>query len=410
MADKITVNVKNRPFSQIIPGRKGPKETNVMIHLKDMPSKLADWLLVNLRSPTKNTVWQDIFHTATEEPGEFFLKNGGIEISAADVTVKGKQVTFTLKDKNLHGLVDGGHTFDAVMKALKYLAAAELAVGEGYVSVKILTGLTQDEVHQRSQGGNNRTKAKLSSKLNQVGYFDGIKAAMKDAVGADEINYFEGDSGKVPIADVVGRLLVFAPKYLTRNEFGSFDSQPARLVSRGESALKEWQTMMDAGVLGPVIANTPEILQLYERIAVAVPEAWRASKPKGRGKRLYGRVLVERQKFSNDVLQKFFFIEVTKPSQGVSHYLLYALLSSFRANVDPWSRQRKSGFEWRMSNGVLIEKGLHHAIDDIAQAYESAVKNKKDSLWNTVVRDNHALLANCVERMDRIVQAEMATA
>src|ERR1700675_2954355 len=85
-----------------------------------IPRELWDWREVNPRDISDSSaVYQAISYTLTNEPDRFFERNRGLTISADEVTFdeKRKEVLISLRDHDLHGLVDGGHTLHAILEA-----------------------------------------------------------------------------------------------------------------------------------------------------------------------------------------------------------------------------------------------------------------------------------------------------
>src|SRR5262245_2962205 len=104
-----------------IPAPVGPSRFGVFFTPAGTVSRdLWDWREVNPREVNRrSSVYKAIVQTLTQESDRFHERNRGITIVADELIYddKRQEAILHLKDPKLHGVVDGGHTLDAILEA-----------------------------------------------------------------------------------------------------------------------------------------------------------------------------------------------------------------------------------------------------------------------------------------------------
>lgn len=93
---------------------------------------------------------QVIRKTLAEEPREFFYRNRGITISASCVSYdkRNNAVAIELTDPIMHGIIDGGHTYQIICNYMDDLGEEEKMHFSAYVRLEVLSGITDyDYLH-----------------------------------------------------------------------------------------------------------------------------------------------------------------------------------------------------------------------------------------------------------------------
>ena len=135
----------------------------------------------------------------------------GIVIAAESATFDNKtsKVTLTLSDPALHGLLDGGHTYNILIEESASIERPQ------FVKIEILEGFKQDDIPSIVEARNTSNQVKDQSLMNLQGEFEKLKKAIAHKPYAHLIGYKEyeilDDEGSKPIdvRDVVAILTCF---------------------------------------------------------------------------------------------------------------------------------------------------------------------------------------------------------
>ncbi len=127
---------------------------------------------------------RDSLHANTET---FLFLNRGLVISAADVSFDSRsgKLSLSMEDPNLHGLMDGGHTYKIVIEEQDGLE------GTQYVRLEIIQGFTKDDIRDLVDARNTSNQVRDESLMNLAGEFDKLKKAVARRQYADLIAYKE---------------------------------------------------------------------------------------------------------------------------------------------------------------------------------------------------------------------------
>src|SRR5262245_28782351 len=203
-----------------VPGYDGAKIGTCFAKVTDLPPGLSDFMKVNPRVPKRNAkgvlsgpVPKAILETLRESPEEMALKNVGIYILADTVEHAREKggagvLTLTLTDQQKQGIVNGGHTFAAILEAVDTADEDQTAaLQQAFVRLHLLQGVPHDMVAEIAEGLNRSKQVQDPSLENLRGHFDEIKKAMAGHVGHDAIAYHEGADGDVFCAEVLGLMV-----------------------------------------------------------------------------------------------------------------------------------------------------------------------------------------------------------
>lgn len=350
-----TVSFPVQGWSQSpIPGHPGAERGTGFVRATDLPSKLAQWLGVNPRTPKAfGAIPKAIAETLHETPQQFALKNAGIYILADDVHVRDGHALIDLTSRNNHGIINGGHTFHTIAKAVAEATDEERAkLATAYIPVHVFTGIPRELVVQMADGLNRTRQVQESSLENLRGHYDLIKSAMKPHEGADDIAYHEGDTGIVSIGEVLAFLEIF--------NFGRYPEgeQPYRLYAHKGRVIHE--AAQDFGEhiesVGIVVKHLPEILKLADLIRLKTPEYMTA----------------KAREAANARIRLPFLREVA--TAKIPNGWLYPMLAGFRANVD---HDNKGRFAWLVPNEKLLDAALPGLVA-ICQSEQRAANHKPE--------------------------------
>ena len=151
----------------------------------------------------------------TSEPN-FYLLNRGMVISADSVHYDNNsgKLSITFSDEEVHGDVDGGHTYKAILEKRN-----ELEIGQQFVKLEILTGV-EDIFQALAAARNTSTQVQDKSIAELEHRFDLIKDMIKNEPFSNNVYFRENDRGDIDVADIISMLTLFnLEKYPDINSF-----------------------------------------------------------------------------------------------------------------------------------------------------------------------------------------------
>lgn len=349
-----------------IPGIKHAKMGTCFIKVTDLPAGLERFMDVNPRVPkrSKDTltgpVVAGILKTLRESPEDMALKNQGIYLLVENAEFekltggKGK-LTLHFTDPDIHGIVNGGHTFAAIREAIESdnTTADELdQVDRAFVRLHLMQGLPKDKVSDIAEGLNKNKPVDNPSLLNLQGLFDDIKRVMKGHPGEDVISYHQGDEGNIYVTDILTFMELFNAGEFTRTK------HPYTLYRNKATTLKLFEQHVTAtpSPLASIVPHLRDILELSDGIRAMTPTT---------AKQLgfeFGRMKPGRTN-ERTGSQKNRGIKLPFTGQTVDYRVpngwVLPMLAAFRANVR-WNKDGKA-FEWI----VPLNDLLPHVIRDL---------------------------------------------
>ncbi len=378
-----------------IPGIPGAKVGDCFVRVVDLPPELEGYMDVNPRSPSrkadnslKGPVVTGITRTLTEDPENMALKNQGIYLlvdGAEHIHVPGGrgQLTIVLSDKNLHGIVNGGHTFCAIRENIENADEMEAeSLEQAFVRLHVLSGIVEDKVPAMAEGLNRSKQVDDPSLVNLQGHFDRIREVMKGRSGENDISYHQGDTGDIYVTEILAMLEMFNCQRFTKNK------HPHYLLNRLRSALEFYKTDLKApSPLDLLIPRLPEILRLADNIRKKTPPA-----SKDAGFQL-GRVKIGKNKRAGSAAHKnepLPFIGGTVDCR-VPNGWLFPMLAAFRANVR-WDLE-KGLFAWKVSLDELVDA----VIVDLVRVCVS--EHKGNNLRPDQVGKRKSTYAQCYDKV-----------
>jgi hypothetical protein len=252
------------PFQRI-----GYRDYFAVVNVKDLPD-LSAWRRINVRDPKLvGAVPRAIRQGFKDYPELFLFMNRGLVLSAAAVSFDQKTSTVTMqfRDPNLHGLLDGGHTYKIVKDE-----AAEPNGAPRFVKIEILEGFGGDDIAQVVDARNTSNQVADESLMNLAGKFDDLKAALKGAPYYNEIAFKEfeydehGNPKPIDVREVIAILTAFEKQHFddTVHPINSYRSKAA--------SLKHFSERLPA--YRKLYPLAQELLALYDQIQLKLPELY----------------------------------------------------------------------------------------------------------------------------------------
>lgn len=312
------------------PFQKKPGYRNyiAVVDIHDLPD-LSAWRKINVRDPKLTGAVPERIRKSVQANLELFVfMNRGIVLAADSVQFdnRSSKMTLTMRDPNLHGLLDGGHTYNILCEERDSLEEPQ------YVKLEILEGFNQDELPDLVDARNTSNQVRDQSLMELQGEFEKLKRALSACPYSDRIAYKEhevlddGSAKPIDVREIVAILTCFDRQNFTDrvHPINAYRSKAACLQHFKEHK-KDYEKIY------PLAAD---ILELYDEIQIQLPELYNRARGKngevagGKFGKLTG-VTTYKGKRKGHLL---FTNRDTK--YGVPSGFVYPVLAAFRAILD----------------------------------------------------------------------------
>ncbi len=259
--------------------KSGYKDYFAVVDVSQLPD-LADWRQINVRDPKLTGAVPDAIKRGLQEkPDTFLFMNRGLVLAVQKVSFdnsKGKsQVTISMTDKRLHGLLDGGHTYNIIR------AESPSLEGPRYVRLEILEGFTAEDITDVVDARNTSNQVRDESLMNLAGEFEKLKKALKGQRYSDQIAYKEfetdvdGNPKPIDVREIIAILTAF-----DRKNFGD-NTHPINTYRSKAACLQHFKEhKADYEKLYPL---APEILALFDEVQAQLPDLYNRVRGKSGG-------------------------------------------------------------------------------------------------------------------------------
>jgi hypothetical protein len=348
--------------------------------VKDLPKELENWRSINPRDPkTTSIVARRIAKTLYDEPEEFFFRNRGITILAEHASfdnVSG-MLQVNLSNHDIHGLLDGGHTFAVIRDAYESLdrdTSTSNMLDRAYVRIEVLEGfMSKDEVTDIVDSRNTSAQVRDQSLANLRGAFDMIKEVIRNEPYADQVAYKEteftedGDRKSLDIKELLSYLICFDAE--------GFDDKNHPIIAYSGKASTLAYAIREQARLNKYIPLIPSILSLRDHIYKTMPGLYNEAT----GGRFGGLFGVEKK--SAPVKLPF---STAKSEYIIPASFIYPVLASFRnlVVIDQFGK-----CQWKEDPEKFFDKigaELIQRLGDQALALRNPTRLGKDrATWRT---------------------------
>ena len=311
------------PFDKL-----GYRSYVAVVDAQNLPD-LVGWRKINVRDPKLTGAVPRAIRESTKENTELFVfLNRGIVLAVSGVTFNNKnsEVTITLRDPNLHGLLDGGHTYNILLEERE--SGGEVP----FVKLELLDGFTQDEIPKLVDARNTSNQVKDESLMNLQGEFDKLKKALSSQSYANLIAYKEyevlqnGNPKPIDVREVIAILTCF-----DRANFNE-RTHPINAYRSKAACLKHFEA--HAGDYKKIYPLAPDILKLYDNVQLLLPDLYNRVRSKSGevagGK--FGKLTGVSTYDSKRRAQLHYIGE--KSRYGVPAGFIYPVLGAFRALLE----------------------------------------------------------------------------
>lgn len=297
-----------------------------VVDARDLPD-LTDWREINVRDARlRGRVPKAIRESFNENVNEFFFMNRGLVLAAEKVEFPdgAKAIKLVMSDPEIHGLLDGGHTYRVVTTEARKLSPAD---EPRFVRVEIVAGFDRETISSVVEARNTSNQVRDESLANLRQEFDPIKEVLRDQPYYDLIAWSEyeelpnGDPKPIDVREIISYLICFDTK--------SFNSttQPLIAYKDKRACLRHFQE--NSKTMRKLYPLLPDILRLWDEIHLQWPDWYNAGREEEAGFRgKFGKLTAITQ--GEETL---YFLDETADYRMPDAYK-YPLLSALRAAVN----------------------------------------------------------------------------
>lgn len=248
--------------------KQGYRDYFAVLELKDLPD-LSGWRKINVRDPKlTGAVPNAIREGVKEQPEMFLFMNRGIVLAVDSVSFDSTTsiLTITMRDPDLHGLLDGGHTYNILLEERESLEEPQ------YVKLEILEGFNPDEIANLVDARNTSNQVRDQSLMNLREEFEKLKKAISGRPYENLIAFKEhevdkdGNAKPIDVREVIAILTAFDKDH--------FDDKvhPINAYRSKAACLQHFQANKKSYEKIYPLAN--DILELYDHIQLNLPDLY----------------------------------------------------------------------------------------------------------------------------------------
>ena len=212
---------------------------------------------------------------------DFYLLNRGILLSAESASFNNynNMLTVTFRDDEVHGNVDGGHTYEIIKNCQN-----SIEPGTQFVKLEILTGVERIFT-ELAAARNTSVQVKDKSIAELENKFAIIKQGIDECEFSNHVYFQENDEGDVDVTDVLAVLNMFN---LDRYPIDNMDAFPKASYTSTANCVKYYLSSFDQygdGKDNPYVKMLPimkTIFELYDHIEINMAHYYSQAVANGR--------------------------------------------------------------------------------------------------------------------------------
>lgn len=291
------------------------------VEFKYLPGHIS--LDVNPRKPKMSTSVAKQLKSAVTDDSDFDINNRGIVITAKEVkfdTSTGMLSVDLDDDTSRYGILDGGHTYTAIMLE-RDNSPKDI---KKYVKLEIIVGNKLD-VSELADARNTSIQVSDIALFELDDKFGFIKDALKNASYANDIAYKDNDNRRIPVADLLKLLFAFNIK-----RFPNDSQAPVSAYSGKAAVFKDFKNQYEKipNIYRLLAPELPKLVELYEIIQKEIGSKYQLYKEEEGKKAKFGGVRgVENKPSVTD------FTESKEPYSVPTGFLM-PIFGAFRALLE----------------------------------------------------------------------------
>lgn len=246
----------------------------LLVDMKELPTNIP--LDVNPREPKMTTnVARNLLAAVVEPDTDFYINNRGIVIAAKALSFNSadSEVTIDLGDQDheddrfLYGILDGGHTYTAIMQNRG-------GIPDGirkFVRIEVITNV--QNISRLSDARNTSVQVSDIALFNLDDKFDSIKSAVAGQVYADLIAYKDNENKPIHVSEFLRLMYAF-----DIDRYPDDSAAPIQSYSGKAQVFKRYQQAFETPLYKSLVKQIPKLVELYDTIESELPKKYREYK------------------------------------------------------------------------------------------------------------------------------------
>jgi hypothetical protein len=297
----------------------------------------------NLNTGVAKAIKESLTHYAD---GDFYLLNRGILLSAKSAIHDNNsgELTVVFEDKEIHGNVDGGHTYRIIKKYKD-----KINPGTQYVKIEILTGV--EEIFTKLAAARNTSVQVLNKSIAELeDRFEIIKSVLeKESKLFERIIYKQNAEGDIDISEILSILNMFNIDEYPNNQTDNVALQSYSSKSKCTDRYINMHKKHGDSSTNPFVKMKPvmlDIFKLYNQLETNISEYYKKGSQSGR----YGAVKGISGNGGKIKFKSKFYQQEMDYSTPVA--FLYPILGAFRALLE----EKEGIYEWKCNPFEMMDK------------------------------------------------------
>ena len=313
------------------PYRKGDKDEStfetiyyLLVDMREIPADIP--LDVNPREPKMTTnVARSLLAAVVEPETDFYINNRGIVIAAKALTFNSADSEVTIdignqddeNDKFLYGILDGGHTYTAIMNKRDEIPAGI----RKFVRIEVITNV--QNITRLSDARNTSVQVSDMALFNLDDNFEDIRTSIAGEIYENRIAYKDNENKPIHVSELLRLLYAF-----DIDRYPDDNAAPVQSYSGKAQVFKRYKQAFETPFYKSLTKELPILVKLYDIIEQELPEKYREyKKAQGVANPRFGSV---RGIESLDNPTKTEFL-ATSTKYSVSSGYIYPIFGAFRS-------------------------------------------------------------------------------
>ena len=269
---KFKVNAVRTMASPYKRSEKDESETiyYLLVNMKDLPEGIP--MDVNPRVPKMATnVAKRLINAVIEPETDFYINNRGIVISAKSFSFNSVESEVSIdigdtedeNDKYNYGILDGGHTYKAIMQNRDNIPEDI----EKYVRIEVITNVIN--ITRLSDARNTSIQVSDIALFNLEDSFEDIRDAIKNEVYADYVAYKDNENKPINISELLRLMYAF-----DIIKYPDDVLAPIQSYSGKAQVFKRYKDAYNTPFYKSLTKQLPKLVKLYDVIEKELPEKY----------------------------------------------------------------------------------------------------------------------------------------
>lgn len=246
----------------------------MLVNMRDLPDNIP--LDVNPREPKMSTsVGKSLLNAVIEPETDFYLNNRGIVIAAKGLIFNSSDSVVTVdlgnqeddNDKFSYGILDGGHTYTAIMKKRDQIPADM----EKYVRVEVITNV--QNISRLSDARNTSQQVSDMALFNLDDNFSDVKSAIVGTSFEHDIAYKDNEDRPIHVSELLRLLYAF-----DIDRFPDDTAAPIQSYSGKALVFKRYKQAFETDFYKAVTKELPKMVELYDTVEREIPAKYKEYK------------------------------------------------------------------------------------------------------------------------------------